>query len=228
MLFLAVFCGFLAEYQLEHKIEKDREKQYMESMLEDLASDTIMLERMVLRASVMEKGLDSLKIYLYNTENVLRNTSIIYQQNAVYTRHLMPSFSDQTATQLRNSGGMRLIRKRKVANAISIYWRGTNNLEKTAENFNNAQDEKLNLENVIFNRKYYTRLSTDSITGLESYSIDPEARLMTSDEILLISYANRTDRLEVFIRRFIIPQLFRQKLRATDLIDLIMKEYRLE
>ncbi len=29
MLFLAVFCGFLAEYQLEHKIEKDREKQFM-------------------------------------------------------------------------------------------------------------------------------------------------------------------------------------------------------
>jgi hypothetical protein len=27
MLFLAVFCGFLAEYQLEHKIEKNREKQ---------------------------------------------------------------------------------------------------------------------------------------------------------------------------------------------------------
>jgi hypothetical protein len=25
MLFLAVFCGFLAEYQLEHKIERDRE-----------------------------------------------------------------------------------------------------------------------------------------------------------------------------------------------------------
>ena len=27
MLFLAVFCGFLAEYQLEHKIEKDRAKE---------------------------------------------------------------------------------------------------------------------------------------------------------------------------------------------------------
>jgi hypothetical protein len=26
MLFLAVFCGFLAEYQLEHKIERDKEK----------------------------------------------------------------------------------------------------------------------------------------------------------------------------------------------------------
>ena len=44
MLFLAVFCGFLAEYQLEHTIEKSREKQYMISMLEDLQIDTAMLQ----------------------------------------------------------------------------------------------------------------------------------------------------------------------------------------
>ena len=43
MLFFAVFCGFLAEYQLEHKIEKDREKAYMYSMHEDLKSDTTQL-----------------------------------------------------------------------------------------------------------------------------------------------------------------------------------------
>lgn len=29
MLFLAVFCGFLAEYQLKHKIEKDRESTHL-------------------------------------------------------------------------------------------------------------------------------------------------------------------------------------------------------
>jgi hypothetical protein len=40
MLFLAVFCGFLAEYQLEHKIEKDRGKIYMKNLLEDLKTDT--------------------------------------------------------------------------------------------------------------------------------------------------------------------------------------------
>ena len=40
MLFLAVFCGFLAEYQLEHKIEKEREKQFILSMVEDLEMDT--------------------------------------------------------------------------------------------------------------------------------------------------------------------------------------------
>ena len=41
MLFLAVFCGFLAEYQLEHRIESDREKVYIKNLYEDLRSDTV-------------------------------------------------------------------------------------------------------------------------------------------------------------------------------------------
>jgi hypothetical protein len=36
MLFLAVFCGFLAENQREHLIEHKREKQFIVTMLEDL------------------------------------------------------------------------------------------------------------------------------------------------------------------------------------------------
>ena len=35
MLFLAVFCGFLAEYKLEHVIEQKREKQFIKSLIED-------------------------------------------------------------------------------------------------------------------------------------------------------------------------------------------------
>jgi len=40
MLFLAVFCGFLAEYQLEHKIERDRVKKFMHDMVVNLKNDT--------------------------------------------------------------------------------------------------------------------------------------------------------------------------------------------
>ena len=39
MLFLAVFCGFLAEYQLEHKIEKERAEKYLQSMLLDVRTN---------------------------------------------------------------------------------------------------------------------------------------------------------------------------------------------
>ena len=47
MLFLAVFCGFLAEYQLEHLIEKNRAKQYIHSY-EDLKTDTSRINEMLL------------------------------------------------------------------------------------------------------------------------------------------------------------------------------------
>src|SRR5688572_31875454 len=47
MLFLAVFCGFLAEYQLEHKIEKSREKQFMQWLVRDLKADTANLRWLI-------------------------------------------------------------------------------------------------------------------------------------------------------------------------------------
>src|SRR5262245_46487612 len=43
MLFLAVFCGFLAENYREHEVEKTRERQYMQSFIYDLENDTLNL-----------------------------------------------------------------------------------------------------------------------------------------------------------------------------------------
>jgi len=47
MLFLAVFCGFLAEYQLEHKIEKDRERQFVKQLYRDIKFDTLSLKDVI-------------------------------------------------------------------------------------------------------------------------------------------------------------------------------------
>ena len=43
--FLAVFCGFLAEYFLEHRIEKEKGKQYVQSMMTDMKSDSAKIEK---------------------------------------------------------------------------------------------------------------------------------------------------------------------------------------
>ena len=40
MLFLAVFCGFLAENIREHKIEQHRAKDFAKSLVQDLQNDT--------------------------------------------------------------------------------------------------------------------------------------------------------------------------------------------
>ena len=48
MLFLAVFCGFLAENQREHLIEHQREQQYMRSMVKDLEQDETNIQKSII------------------------------------------------------------------------------------------------------------------------------------------------------------------------------------
>jgi len=43
MLFLAVFCGFLAENFREHQVEHRREKAYIKSLIKDVELDIISL-----------------------------------------------------------------------------------------------------------------------------------------------------------------------------------------
>ena len=72
MLFLAVFCGFLAEYQLEHIIEKDRETKYMRSMVEDLKLDTTELTDHIRLRIERDVLIDSL-IFLLTETNIREN-----------------------------------------------------------------------------------------------------------------------------------------------------------
>ena len=69
MLFLAVFCGFLAENQREHYVEKQRAKQYAGSLLNDLISDTININGLVSMYEGLSKDLDSF-IAIVNRGNV--------------------------------------------------------------------------------------------------------------------------------------------------------------
>ena len=66
MLFLAVFCGFLAEYQLEHVIERDREKQYMKSLVRDLKKDTAFLNSAISKKQNRIKIIDSVFLFFEN------------------------------------------------------------------------------------------------------------------------------------------------------------------
>src|SRR5690349_16926936 len=61
MLFLAVFCGFLAENFREHQVEKSRGKQYMLSFYEDLKTDTTKLGEMVLYDDDKIAGLNNME-----------------------------------------------------------------------------------------------------------------------------------------------------------------------
>ena len=60
MLFLAVFCGFLAENWREHIVEHQREKVLMKSMLKDIHADTVFFSQMIKGISDYNNHIDSL------------------------------------------------------------------------------------------------------------------------------------------------------------------------
>jgi hypothetical protein len=122
MLFLAVFCGFLAEYQLEHKIEKDREKQFIISLVSDLRDDVATLDNML---SEERRGVISLDscIQLLNDPQLARNNGDqLYYLARVGPRSNPFANNIRTFDQLKNAGGFRLIRKKDASNNIVGYY----------------------------------------------------------------------------------------------------------
>ena len=122
MLFLAVFCGFLAENQREHFIEHQREKQFIRSLINDVEADTAKLNALI--ESRVDRGmrLDSLTDLL-NSDSAERCTKELYYLAITVPRVTLYQFtpSDGTMIQLKNSGGLRLIRKRVVIDSIISY-----------------------------------------------------------------------------------------------------------
>ena len=120
MLFLAVFCGFLAEYQLEHKIEKDREKQFMKSLLTDLQKDSMLLSYSIRVGPRIVQASESLLAEL-QIEPLKGKEKKIYQYLSLLSEGITFRYYDRTVSQLRNSGGFRLVSKHNVSDAILDY-----------------------------------------------------------------------------------------------------------
>ena len=130
MLFLAVFCGFLAEYQLEHIIERDREKEFIVSMVKEMQLDMIDIKRTE-NDTVRYKYLDTLALYIFMEDRSLKTmkkTYEIYFNYATYYHYYV--YEEFTLSQLKFAGNMRLIRNKKVADRL-IYLDGLlSNLHK--------------------------------------------------------------------------------------------------
>ena len=120
MLFLAVFCGFMAENLREHVIEQRREKQYVKSFIEDLKSDIGNYERQIRYRTISQQRADSLIIFLLSPERN-KHVDSIYVCAERMGRGNLFLYNDRTIQQLKNSGGMRLIRHQGASDLIMQY-----------------------------------------------------------------------------------------------------------
>ena len=159
MLFLAVFCGFLAEYSLEHKIEKDREKQFIRSLASDIKADIDQLNLVIRKRDEKIQRLDSL-IFLINSPNFAEYTSNIYF-NAIHSARVVDTrftANNGTLQQLKNAGGLRLIRNHEVVDSITHYDVSVRNLETLGEQEVLVAHEYRTVAKRIFNSLVYDKM----------------------------------------------------------------------
>jgi hypothetical protein len=184
MLFLAVFCGFLAEYKLEHTIEHQREKDYITSLIKDVELDTASLR---LTYGVRKKYItyfDSLVFLLRKKDNSKLNDIYFYARFLGRINEF--KYHDRTIQQLKSSGSLRLIRNKKAADSITIY---DNEAVKLVLN---QQDIERNLRNDIlynilgkvFNGYVWNDMADTTNKAIIS-RITSNPSLMTSDEKLI-------------------------------------------
>lgn len=120
MLFLAVFCGFLAENFREHRVEAQRGRQYVLSFLEDLKIDNSQLDRLIPLFVEKDKCLDTL---LNKVMGISEQTGANGAYKFMRQPYAYPDFvyTDRTIQQLKNAGGLRMIENKKVSDSIIAY-----------------------------------------------------------------------------------------------------------
>ncbi|HEU5167699.1 MAG TPA: hypothetical protein VFU29_19270 [Chitinophagaceae bacterium] len=138
MLFLAVFAGFLAENQREHYIEHQREKQYIRSLVNDVKSDISQLEELDKEWAECFRKADTLLKYLAGKDIYTNSGPAL---TLVYWATGFTDFvsDDGTIQQLKNSGGLRLLRKSKITDSIMAYQKTVDRLTIKQEGMNDAQ-----------------------------------------------------------------------------------------
>ena len=122
MLFLAVFCGFLAEYQLEHKIERDRLKKFMYDMTKNLEYDRTRIAINLATNYSLRSSLDSFRNEIQHTLLGKANIKKLYFYAFTASGFGQVVFNKSTITQLRNSGQLRLVENDSLTNEIIDYY----------------------------------------------------------------------------------------------------------
>lgn len=219
MLFLAVFCGFLAEWQLEHVIEHSREKEFINSMIEDAQIDTANISKVIKENKSKLIYVDSLATSCYNYDSKKNNDYDIYRfYREILSADNVLKPTERTLLQLKNSGGMRLIRNKTSNNSIIIYDGVERDVLKQRERVDKAVDDFVNASNELFNFKHY---NTSAYQGVSEKAI-----LLNHDNLKLIAFANRISSYGATLSQYNF-QLKTMNENALKLMNTLRKEYHL-
>lgn len=237
MLFLAVFCGFLAENQREHMVEHQRAKVYATNLYQELKKDTAGINNIIQDIKISTGKLDSLCLLI--TEKTKRNITngMLYYYASYATSINLYSSDNTTIEQLKGSGNLRIMGN-NISQLINVYGKKLNSLETE---YGLTRPEFAKIEELYFKifDGYAIRLLSKEGSGQvrDSLNGNPRVRdsvfklstpLINEDPAMMKEFIGwlefESHIYQSHIKNFLIPL----KQTATELIALLKREYHLD
>ena len=224
MLFLAVTLGFMADNFREKISERTKEKEYIQSMIEDVEEDQINIKEVI---NVNSQRIDNLHSFLNKCFNYSGANREKIELNKYFTHVLVhPEFiapTELTMQQLKNAGGMRLIKSKEAINEIIRY---DSKLKKIANQqiyYENYQNKEIDIGTKVFNLQKLITAIRNPKNNLTSEDFE----LITEDKSALKELGNSVAMYEGIIEYYVVllKQLDEQ---GEVLIQTLESEYKLE
>ena len=239
MLFLAVFCGFLAENQREHMVEHRRVKESMKGIVENLKYDTIRCQLNAKTNVGVALGLDSLRNELKKAIAGEVNSNALYYYMLRYCSNIGQAvFNTSAITELKNSGSLRLVENKEIVFAMADYYErkvfAANTFMPDKEQVDALQKKINDFFSLLYLDDYMQ--SFDNIKP-SSYSNDynyqnilyykPALKLLNEDPKQLEKLYTQVSQFETQLKKYNF-WLYYNKEAAENLIASIQKEYHLK
>jgi len=228
MLFLAVFCGFLAENQREHMVEHQRAKQYATLLYDDIKVDTGTVKYQLRVLEFVNPRIDTFinLVQKYKPEELPGGTWFYYGRFP--GRYFNITFQDATIQQLKSSGGLRYFGNSSVANAIALYDQACRNLQSEIDNQNLHYLELIKLRNQLYNIFLMKEVMDLNVpySKIDSFK-KREMPLLSSGKEDFMQYAN-ISQFRLISNEFLYTNYENVFKKGEDLLALLKKEYHLQ
>ena len=229
MLFLAVFLGFLTENFRLQSEEKKREKDYIGSLIVDLAIDHASISIVKDKLSDQIRAFDSLQT-MFNTVDLKYNAQAIYNCY-YYSSYLQISFpvnfNERTITQLLSSGNMRLLKTRAAADSVTDYFNLVKDAEAQKQMYVDHVDKCMESMYDIYDINYLRRRVTDRDSLIFVNSDWSNLQLLSTDPVEIKKLIARLEETKLIIQGY---KLYLNIIdaRCLQLGDFLSKEYHLK
>jgi hypothetical protein len=237
MIFLAVTLGFFAENIREKIADNNKEREYMESVVQDLKSDTTEMAYAIAGWDKSNSNADSILIYLKkdlspSTVNVLYNLL-----NRDFFHFNLFKYNDKTIQELKSSGDFRLIRDKDITDSIMAFDVDMKYILLMEQDIKDFMMDSKNMESKIFdfsqlngNTDNYAQIHGNTallLLNLQTPEMQSNGTLLTTDKETIAEYYNKLYTFHKISRYH--TYLFREdKKKATLLLEQIQKHYHLK